>query len=246
VQGHPERLTKKEKPVVKRAVGVLALVTVLAACQVPASPGPRPGPVTTSAAPVAVEWADKLCGAILEYDSGTPRVEVDSSSQDAAIKSLNTVLEKMSIQINGTLDRLGTIGQAPVPGGDEAAQNLASALERLRTVVDRSRSRLLGVDTNDRPGTTAALQEVAQDLQTLKEPVNPLEGMGQRFPELQAAARSADNCTEISRVRASRAALPPEPSYPDDFPTGTSTPDFPGSSTTPTQTTPTQTTQPTF
>ena len=139
MQGHPERLTEKEKPVVKRAAGALALVAVLAGCQVPAGPTPRPGPVTTSAAPAAVEWADRLCGAILDYDSGTPEVEIGLGSQDSAITSLNTVLEKMSVQINGTLGQLGSIGPAPVPGGDEAARNLTSALERLRTVVDRLR-----------------------------------------------------------------------------------------------------------
>jgi hypothetical protein len=225
VQGHPEHLREKEKPVVKRAVGVLALVVVLAGCEVPATTSTRNGPPTTaSAAPAAVEWADKLCGAILAYDSSAAKQEIDSSSQEAAIKSLNDLLQSMSVRINDTIDQLQTIGPAPIPGGDEAATGLTIELERLRTVVDRSRTRLSGVDLTDRAGTSTALQEVARDLQSVRVPVNPLEGMGARYPELQAAARSADNCTEITRLRASRSALPPTPSYSDDFPTDPSSP----------------------
>jgi hypothetical protein len=209
---------------VKRAVGVLALVVVLAGCQVPASTSTRNGPPTTAtAAPAAVEWADKLCGSILAYDSSAAgKNEIDSSSQEAAIKSLNDVLQSMSVRINDTLDSLQNIGPAPVPGGDEAATGLMVELERLRTVVDRSRTRLSGVDLADRSGTSTALQEVARDLQTVRVPVNPLEGMGARYPELQAAARSADNCTEITRLRASRSA--PTPTYSDEYPTGSSSP----------------------
>lgn len=208
----------------KRAVGVLALVVVLAACEVPASSTRTGPPTTASAAPAAMEWADRLCGALLAYDSGTAKVEINSSSQEAALESLKNVLQSMSVRVNDTLDKLQDVGPAPVPGGDEAATGLMVELERLRTVVGRSQVRLSGVDLADRAGTSAALQEVATDLQAVRVPVNPLEGMGARYPELQAAARSADNCTEITRLRASRSALPPTPSYPNEFPTDPSTP----------------------
>jgi hypothetical protein len=172
-----------------------------------------------------MEWADRLCGAILAYDSGIAKVEINSSSQEAALESLKEVLHSMSVRVNDTLDKLNNVGPAPVPGGDEAATGLIVELQRLRTVVDRSQGQLARVDLADRTATSTALQEVARDLQAVRVPVNPLEGMGARYPELQAAARSADNCTEITRLRASRSALPPAPSYPSEFPTD---PVYPG------------------
>ncbi|MBP2321421.1 hypothetical protein JOF56_001806 [Kibdelosporangium banguiense] len=227
----------------KRAVGVLALVAVLAGCEVPAAAPRRTGPPTTSsAAPAAVEWVDRLCNAILEYDSGITKVQIDSSSQDAAVQSLKNALQSMSVRVNEMLDKLKNVGPAPVAGGDEATQGLVVELERLREVVDRSRTLLSGVDTADRTATSTALQNVARDLESVRVPVNPLEGMGARYPELQAAARSADNCTEITRVRASRSAIPPTPSFSDQFPTGSSTP---GSTTPPPSGFP-ESTEPTF
>jgi hypothetical protein len=96
-----------------------------------------------------------------------------------------------------------------VAGGDEAGQALIQSMDTLSQTVESARTRIAGVDPNDRTAISAALQDIAQRLQGVRAPVNPLEGMGERFPDLQAAARSADNCTEISRTRASRAALPP-------------------------------------
>jgi hypothetical protein len=111
--------------------------------------------------------------------------------------------------------------------------NIVSGLNDMRTIVNRSKDKLAKVDTNDRTATSTTLQEIAKDLQTLRVPVNPLEGMGARYPDLQAAVRSADNCTEITRTRASRSALPP----PSTESSTTSTPTEPGFPTSETSTT---------
>jgi hypothetical protein len=223
MQGHPER-----QLTVRRAVMALTASVLLAGCQVPASSSARPGPATTAAAAAAaVGWADRLCGVILEYDSVPAKFEVDSTSPDAAVSSLTKSLDALSARINDALGKLREVGESPVAGGDEAVQSLASLLETRRSIVDGALTRLRNLNLSDRTAATAALQGVASDLQSLKTPVNPLEGMGSRFPELQAAARSADTCTEITRLRASRSALPPAPSYPsypDEFPTSPSTP----------------------
>ncbi|RSM75490.1 hypothetical protein DMH04_37805 [Kibdelosporangium aridum] len=210
----------------RRAVIALLLLVGVTACQVPASSSNRPAPTTAPPATLAaVEWADKLCGVILEYDGASVKLEVDSTSTEAAVTSLRRSLEAMSAQVNNTLTKLREVGPAPVPGGDEAAQSLITLLEGRKAVLERSQAELKPDLASDRTAASAVLQQVGRDLQNLKPPVNPLEGMGSRFPELQAAARSADNCTEITRVRASRSALPPTPSYSDEFPT--TTPSFP-------------------
>jgi hypothetical protein len=54
-----------------------------------------------------------------------------------------------------------------------------------------------------------ALQDIGTDLSAVRSPVNPLEGMGARFPELQSAVRAADTCVEVSRARATRPTPPP-------------------------------------
>ncbi len=222
MQGPVDQLT------VRRAVIALLLLVGVAACQVPASSSNRHVPTTTPpAALAAVEWADKLCGVILDYDSATVKLEVDSTSTEAAVTSLKRSLEAMTAQVDNTLTKLREVGQAPVPGGDEATQSLITLLEGRKAVLERSQADLKPDLASDRTAATAVLQKIGRDLQNLKPPVNPLEGMGSRFPELQAAARSSDSCTEITRVRASRSALPPAPSYPDEFPTTPSTP--PGS-----------------
>ncbi|ONI78897.1 hypothetical protein ALI144C_29495 [Actinosynnema sp. ALI-1.44] len=226
------------------AVPLLIGLLGVAGCQVPASSSAKPGPSTASgASPAAVEWVDRLCGVILEYDGTPVKIEVDSTSPDAAIASLKRSLDGMTGRIDETLGKLREVGQAPVPGGDDAALGLVTSLEDRKAIVRQSLDRLGGINVADRTAATAALQEVAQNLQRLKTPVNPLEGMGERFPELQAAARSADNCTEITRVRASRSALPPTSSATSGYPSGTSTPPTSG---TDASTPPTATTEPTF
>jgi predicted small lipoprotein YifL len=193
---------------VRRALVALALLAALAGCT---APGPAAAPVgdTSSAPPAAVAWADTLCAAILDYDTNAASFQLDSSSPSAAVNSVRTYLDTTVNQIAGTKTRLTTIGPAPVAGGDEAAQALVQSLDTLSQTVEAARTRIGAVDANDRTAVNAALQDIANTLQSLRTPVNPLEGMGERFPDLQAAARSADNCTEVSRTRASRAALPP-------------------------------------
>jgi hypothetical protein len=210
---------------VKRALVALALVAALAGCDTPDAAPAAHGPQTTAqAGPGAVAWADNLCAAILDFDSNAPKFEVDSSSPASMISSLTKYLDATSTRINGAMAKLENLGPSPVAGGDEAAQGITGSLQRLREIVDRSKTRLTTVDPNDRTATSAALQDIARDLQNLREPVNPLEGMGERYPDLQAAARSADNCTEISRARASRTALPPiSGSFSEPPPTSDST-----------------------
>ncbi|MCE7009289.1 hypothetical protein LWC34_41720 [Kibdelosporangium philippinense] len=211
--------------IVRRVLPAVAGLLLVAGCQVPASSSNRQGPTTPSAATVAaVQWADKLCGVILEYDSADVKLEVDSTSTDAAVSSLRRSLEAMLAQVDGTLVKLGEVGQAPVAGGDEATRTLITLLQGRKEILDKSQRQLSSDLASDRTRATSVLQQIGTDLQQLKPPVNPLEGMATRFPELQAAARSADSCTEISRTRASRTALPP-PSSTDEFPT--TTPSFP-------------------
>jgi hypothetical protein len=224
MQGPAEQLSVRRAWPALAGLLLVALVGA-AACQVPSSSSAKPGPTTSSSpAAVAVEWADKLCGVILEYDSVPVKLEVNATSPDAAVESLKQSLGTMSGRTNDSLTKLREVGPAPVAGGDEAAQSLISLLDTRKQIVDRSLESLGKINLSDRTAATGALQQVASDLQSLKTPVNPLEGMGTRFPALQSAARSADNCTEISRVRASRSALPPTPSYPDEFPTSPSYP----------------------
>lgn len=208
----------------KRALVALALLVVLAGCHTPtAAPADQPGPTTTAqAGPAAVDWANSMCSAILEFDGKAPRFEIDSSTPAAMIASLTTFLDAMSARINDAVSKLQALGPSPVDGGEQAAQAMVGALQQLRFSVERSRTRLTGVDPNDRPGTSAALQDIAKELQNLREPVNPLEGMSARYPDLQAAARSADNCTEVSRARGSRSATPPTPTEPTSAPPPTS------------------------
>nr|WP_042198133.1 hypothetical protein [Kibdelosporangium sp. MJ126-NF4]CEL23217.1 hypothetical protein [Kibdelosporangium sp. MJ126-NF4]CTQ94380.1 hypothetical protein [Kibdelosporangium sp. MJ126-NF4] len=249
MQGNPEQLSARHRVVTALAIPLVVGLLAVTGCQVPASSSAKPGPPTTSgASQPAVEWVDRLCGAILDYDSVPVRFEVDSSSPEAAIASLKRTLETMSGRIDDTVGKLREVGQAPLPGGDEAATSLVSLLEDRKTVVTRSLGTLGTINVADRAAATTALQGVAKDLQALKTPVNPLEGMGSRFPELEAAARSADNCTEISRVRASRSALPPTPSNPTEYPGGSSAPTQPPTSGSGTSTPPpsSETTYPTF
>jgi hypothetical protein len=230
-----------KRALVGGALGAVALALVLTGCQTPSAAPAASGPQTTTAqaGPAAVQWADNLCAAILDYDSTAPKPEIDSTSPAAMIASLTSYLDATLTRVNGLTSKLSSLGAAPVSGGDEAAQNIVSALSDMRAVVDRSKGKLANVDTNDRTGTSATLQDIARDLQTLRVPVNPLEGMGARYPDLQAAVRSADNCTEISRTRASRSALPPlttDSSTESSTPTSTE-PSVPTSATTTTTTT---------
>jgi hypothetical protein len=214
-----------------RALVAVAFAVVLAGCETPsAAPADQaPQTTTTPAGPEAVQWADNLCAAILDYDSTAPKPEIDSSSPATMITSLTSYLDATLTRVNGLTGKLSSLGAAPVPGGDEAAQNIISALNGMRDVVNRSMEKLAKVDTNDRTGTSATLQDIARDLQTLRVPVNPLEGMGVRYPDLQAAVRSADNCTEITRARASRSALPPTTSSSSSSTPTTTEPIFPTS-----------------
>jgi hypothetical protein len=193
---------------VKRALVALALVAVLAGCDKPAA-APAAPTGTTQVAPGAVEWADNLCAAILDYDSNPATFQIDSSSPQAMVTSLTTYLDATSTRVNSAKAKLSGLGPSPVAGGDEAGQALIQSMDTLSQTVEAARTRIAGVDPNDRTAISAALQDIAQRLQGVRAPVNPLEGMGERFPDLQAAARSADSCTEISRTRASRSALPP-------------------------------------
>ncbi|MEV4311130.1 hypothetical protein [Actinocrispum sp. NPDC049592] len=221
---------------VRRAVLALAVAATVAGCDAPAAhPAAQVAQTTTpSAGPAAVEWADKLCSVILDYDGSTPKADIDSSNPATMISSLNTYLDAVLTRVDTATSKLGEIGAAPVDGGDEAVRNLVQGLKDVQTVVTRSKEKLAKADPNDRSNTSATLQDVARDLQQLKTPVNPLEGMGARFPDLQAAVRGADNCTEITRARASRSALPPL--------TSSTEPGLPGGTTTPT----TPTTDPSF
>jgi hypothetical protein len=214
---------------VRRGWAVLAFVLALAACDASAG-DPPPGPASTTPGLTAEAWADNLCGVILDYDAGAGRLEIDPSSQAATISSLVKYLDGMSSRITITTDNLQNLGPAPIPGGDEAAQAIVGSLQRIAHTVNLAKSRLSGIDPNDRTAAAATLKEVATSLQDLRAPVNPLEGMGARYPEFQAAVRAAPNCGEVIRARSSRAALPPL------TPTTTTTP--------PTTTTPTTTTTP--
>ncbi|ALG05835.1 hypothetical protein AOZ06_01885 [Kibdelosporangium phytohabitans] len=214
----------------------------------PPSSSAKPGPPTSApASPAAVEWADRLCGVILEYDGTPVKFEVDATSPETAVASLKRSLETMSGRIDDTLGKLREVGQAPVPGGDEAAVGLVTSLEDRKAIVTQSLGSLGKINVADRTTATQTLKEVAENLQRLKTPVNPLEGMGERFPELQAAARSADTCTEITRVRASRSALPPPTSGSVEYPSSSSTPSTsPSAPGTDTSTPSTETTTPAF
>jgi hypothetical protein len=251
VQGHSRRLTGQadrhhiEEKFVKRALVAAALLAVLAGCDTPApAPAGHAPPTTGQAGPAAVDWAGNLCAAILDFDSTAPRFEVQSSTPAAMISSLMNYLNAMSSRVDSAMSKLQTLGPSPVAGGDEAASGISSSLQRLREIVDRSKTRLSGTDPNDRTAISAALQDIARDLQNLREPVNPLEGMGDRYPDLQAAARSADNCTEISRTRASRTALPPTSSSGSGLGSGSSDSTTPTTSSSTTETTTTTTTEP--
>ncbi|GAB3869290.1 hypothetical protein GCM10029964_001270 [Kibdelosporangium lantanae] len=181
-----------------------------------------------------MQWADALCAAILDYDSNAPTFKPDASSPQAMVTALTTYLDATAVQIVGAKAKLTALGPAPVAGGDEANQALVLSLDTLNATVAAAKGKLSGVNVNDRTAVNAAIQEIAALLSGLRTPVNPLEGMGERFPDLQAAARSSDNCTEISRTRASRAALPPissSSSYPPS--TSGSTPPSSTSSTGP-------------
>jgi hypothetical protein len=192
---------------VKRALVALGLLAALAGCDAPAA-APAAQPTTTVAGAAAIQWADNLCGAILEYDRNTTPFQIDSSSPSGMITSLTTYLDATSTRINSARAKLASVGPSPVTGGDEATQAIIQSMDTLIQTVQSARNQISGVDPNDRSAVSAALQQIAQSLQGVRAPVNPLEGMGERFPDLQAAARSADNCTEISRTRANRSSVP--------------------------------------
>lgn len=198
----------------KRAMVALAVLLALAGCQTPAASPAGPASTTPSPGPAAVEWADNLCSVILEYDSTAPKLDMDSSTQEAMVAWLTTYLDTTSSRVTTAVGKLQGLVPASVGGGDEATGSLIDSLRQVGAIAERSKERITKVDKNDPTATRAALQDVAKDLQNLRTPVNPFEGMGAMYPDLQAAARSADNCTEITRARASRTNLPPLPSDP--------------------------------
>jgi hypothetical protein len=205
----------------RHALAALALLAALGGCT---TPGPAAAPAQDpSAAPAAVQWADTLCAAILDYDNNAATFRPDTSSPTAMVSALSAFLDATATQITAARAKLAGIGPAPVAGGDEATQALILSLDTLNATVETAKGKLATVNANDRTAVNATLQDIATILAGLRTPVNPLEGMGERFPDLQAATRSADNCTEVSRTRASRSALPPvSSSYPST--TGSSPP----------------------
>lgn len=214
----------------KRALVALALpVVVVAGCTAQA-PAAAPVGDTSQAPSAAVQWADNLCAAILDYDHNAATFQMDSSSPATMLASLRTYLDATTRQIDGAKAKLSGLGPSPVAGGDEATQAIIQSLDVLSQTVRAAQGQMEHVDPNDRTAVSTALQQIAQTLQGLRAPVNPLEGMGERFPDLQAAARSADNCTEVSRTRASRSALPQVPSTQSSTPSGTTTSSDPSTS----------------
>jgi hypothetical protein len=198
----------------RRALPALALVVALAGCTTP-GPAAAPSQDTSAVSPAAVQWADTLCAAVLDYDNNAPTFKPDTTSPAAMVTALSTYLDATTTQITAAKAKLTGIGPSPVAGGDEAAQALILSLDTLNATVETAKGKLANVNANDRTAVNATLQDIASVLAGLKTPVNPLEGMSERFPDLQAAARSADNCAEVSRTRASRSALPPvSSSYP--------------------------------
>ncbi|TCO64271.1 hypothetical protein [Actinocrispum wychmicini] len=193
----------------KRALVALALFGVVAAGCTPQAPAAAPVGQTSQVPSVGVQWADNLCAAILDYDRDAVTFQMDSTSPATMVSSLRAYLDATTKQLDGAKAKLSGIGPSPVAGGDEATQAIIQSLDVLSQTVRAAQSQIENVNPDDRTAVSTALQQIAQTLQGLRAPVNPLEGMGERFPDLQAAARSADNCTEVSRTRASRSALPP-------------------------------------
>lgn len=180
------------------AVAIAAAVLALsAACAgatgtaTPAAPGSTAG--ATTADPVS--WMDKVCGSLDDFKAATSTPpQVDSSSPQAAIKSLSSYLDKIIDALDSAITGMKAAGPSPVKGGDEAVSKLTTALTTVKGTFAETKTKIDQADPND----PTALQDAVAPLQSLQNLPNPLQDFTSNA-ELDKAADQAPKCKALQQ-----------------------------------------------
>lgn len=184
-----------------RPLLVAMMVGLLASgCASAADGTSTPGAVGTVATSTddKTAWADRVCDAmqpLTTLTTGPPRFNAADPAD--ALHALTGYLTEMADRAGRAQRALGTVGPAPLDGGDQAAATVHDALGQLERSSRTARDKLAKLDPNQPltmarqlPGILAELSQTATRLDLSRVADNP---------ELDELLRTAPRCAQLMR-----------------------------------------------
>lgn len=172
----------------------------------PAGAGQASGSPTAAegtASPAATEWMDRFCGVVHEFHQTSVVVETaegELADPEALRQELRSRLDAAIDGIPVVVEKLESLGAAPVAGGDEAAAGLAGRFRELETLFTTARDRLVALPAEaTEPEIGRAVAEAMPELGRLLS--NPYQGAEVTQAMRDAGAEPLSPCRSYPPLR---------------------------------------------
>jgi hypothetical protein len=184
---------------------VLAALVGLVGCTstVGGNPVANPAPAPTEGpGSDPVPWVDRVCAAVLSF-----AVPATAAPDFTASDDLPAVQQTVSQYLGGVVAgvqqgraQLDAVGQAPLPGGDEAIGRADAAMQFLEQDFTGAKTIMDAADPRNLQAFMAVLGQVETTLAAIKPP-DLLRDLS-TSPRLQRAAERASQCQQLSSLAA--------------------------------------------
>ncbi len=176
------------RAVVAAVVVVLPVVQSCSAGPPPAASAPPPGPTTPVPDPALTSWMGRLCLSDKQFQElGTTRIPVEAGYPREQVVELLTALRQA---VRSSVEVFGSIGPAPVAGGDEVVAAYVTALTDLLGSLDRT----IAAPPTEVDGRDLGLLLISTRLLVLRPRGADLPALAARSPELTRAYESVLAC----------------------------------------------------
>lgn len=157
----------------------------------------------------AEQWTDQMCAAVLPFVQTATTPPPPAADPAATTRGISDYLGRSTTALDGTLERLGGLGAAPVDDGEAVSTRLRDSLTGIRTAFATSKTQIDALDTGDPATLEQKLPQALAPVSRLQSDT-ALAGLTSNA-ELSAASESSATCRQLREVSgaASAGANPP-------------------------------------